>query len=100
MTPNGGGAKAGLQPGDRIVTIKGKQVEGSTGEKRVRDARKLLSRLDTGTPLRIGSVRDATPARAEVTPQIDQPVYVLQREGTLFPPNGKCQDQLDDHGKR
>src|SRR3546814_5420055 len=22
MTPNGGGAKAGLQPGDRIVTIK------------------------------------------------------------------------------
>src|SRR3546814_5188683 len=83
MTPNGGGAKAGLQPGDRIVTIKGKQVEGSTGEKRVRDARKLLSRLDTGTPIRIGYVRDGKPASAEVTPQIDQTVYVLQGDGSL-----------------
>src|SRR3546814_8990411 len=70
MTPNGGGAKAGLQPGDRIVTIKGKQVEGSTGEKRVRDARKLLSRLDTGTPIRIGYVRDGKPVSVEVTPQV------------------------------
>src|SRR3546814_4685395 len=80
MTPNGGGAKAGLQPGDRIVTIKGKQVEGSTGEKRVRHARKLLSRLDTGTPIRIGYVRDGKPASAEVTPQIDQNVYVRSEE--------------------
>src|SRR3546814_2329290 len=37
MNPNGGGATAGLQPGDRIVTIKGTQVEGSPGEKRVRE---------------------------------------------------------------
>src|SRR3546814_9974963 len=74
MTPNGGGAKAGLQPGDRIVTIKGQQVEGSTGEKRVRDARKLLSRLDTGTPIRIGYVRDGKPVSVEVTPQVDQTV--------------------------
>src|SRR3546814_718603 len=99
MTPNGGGAKAGLQPGDRIVTIKGKQVEGSTGEKRVRDARKLLSRLDTGTPIRIGYVRDGKPASAEVTPQIDQTVYVLQGDGSLMRAEGNVRMLRDDDGQ-
>src|SRR3546814_9852537 len=88
MTPNGGGAKAGLQPGDRIVTIKGKQVEGSTGEKRVRDARKLLSRLDTGTPIRIGYVRDGKPVSVEVTQKVDQTVYILQENGSLMRAEG------------
>src|SRR3546814_6433925 len=96
MTPNGGGAKAGLQPGDRIVTIKGKQVEGSTGEKRVRDARKLLSRLDTGTPIRIGYVRDGKPASVEVAPQIDQVVYILRDDGSLTRAEGNVRMQRDD----
>src|SRR3546814_208543 len=96
MTPNGGGAKAGLQPGDRIVTIKGKQVEGSTGEKRVRDARKLLSRLDTGTSIRIGYVRDGKPASVEVAPQIDQVVYILRDDGSLTRAEGNVRMQRDD----
>src|SRR3546814_12961371 len=84
---------------DRIVTIKGKQVEGSTGEKRVRDARKLLSRLDTGTPIRIGYVRDGKPASAEVTPQIDQTVYVLQGDGSLMRAEGNVRMLRDDEGQ-
>ena len=99
MTPNGGGAKAGLLPGDRIVTIKGKQVEGSTGEKRVRDARKLLSRLDTGTPIRIGYVRGGKPASVEVTPQIDQAVYLLQDDGSLMRAEGNVRMQRGDDGQ-
>src|SRR3546814_10008665 len=98
MTPNGGGAKAGLQPGDRIVTIKGKQVEGSTGEKRVRDARKLLSRLDTGTPIRIGYVRDGKPVSVEVTPQVDQTVYILQENGSPMRAEGNV--RVDGESKR
>src|SRR3546814_13153895 len=99
MPPNGGGAKAGLQPGDRIVTIKGKQVEGSTGEKRVRAARKLLSRLDTGTPIRIGYVRDGKPVRVEVTAQVDPTVYIMQENGSLRLAEGNVTMMRGDGGQ-
>src|SRR3546814_9404184 len=71
----------------------------STGEKRGRDARKLLSRLDTGTPIRIGDVSDGKPASAEVTPQIDQTVYVLQGDGSLMRAEGNVRMLRDDDGQ-
>ncbi len=98
VTPSGGGAKAGLQPGDRIVTIKGKQVQGSSGDKRLRDAQKLLSGLDTGSPVRIGYVRGGKPASVEVTPQVDQAVYIL-RDGSLMRAEGNVRMARDASGK-
>src|SRR5690606_36213186 len=99
VTPNGGGAKAGLQPGDRIVTIKGEQVEGSSGDKRLRDAQKLLSGLDTASPVRIGYVRGGKPASIEVTPQIDQTVYLLRDDGSLLRAEGNVGMMRDQSGK-
>lgn len=98
VTPNGGGAKAGLQAGDRIVTIKGKQVQGTNGDKRLREAQKLLSGLSTGSAVRIGYVRNGKPASVEVTPQVDQTVYILQDDGSLMRAEGNVRMQRDDAG--
>jgi len=99
VTPNGSGAKAGLQAGDRIVTIKGKQVEGPSGEQRLRNAQKLLSGLSTGSPVRIGYVRGGKPESVEVTPQIDQTVYIVKGDGSLIRAEGNVQMLRNDDGQ-
>src|SRR5690606_5872752 len=84
VTPGGGGAKAGLKPGDRITVIDGSTLQGSSGELRLRNARKLLSsRLEAGSPVRIGYVRDGKPASVDVTPQAGQGLYILQDDGSV-----------------
>lgn len=99
VTPNGGGARAGLQAGDRIVTIKGKQVQGASGDKRLQEAQKLLSGLSSDSAVRIGYVRDGKPASVEVTPQVDQAVYILQKDGSLMRAEGNVRMMHDDDGQ-
>ena len=98
VTPSGGGAKAGLQPGDRIVTIRGKQVQGTSGDRRLRDAQKLLSGLSAGSAIRIGYVRNGKPDSVEVTPQIDQAVYILH-DGSLLRAEGNVRMMRSQAGK-
>lgn len=99
VTPGGGSAKAGLKPGDRIVMIDGSQLQGSSGTLRLRNAQKLLSRLETGSPVRIGYVRDGKPASIAVTPQIDQTVYFVRDNGSLLRADGNVQMSRDDAGR-
>lgn len=98
ITPTGGGAKAGLKAGDRIVMIDGTQLQGSSGTRRLRNAQRLLSELDTGSPVRIGYVRDGKPASVEVTPQVDQVVYVLRGDGSLARAEGNVRIARSDKG--
>src|SRR3546814_13661613 len=59
----------------------------------------LFRSLNTGTPIRVGYVRDGKPASAEVTPQIDQTVYVLQGDGSLMRAEGNVRMLRDDDGQ-
>ena len=77
VTPDSAASKSGLQAGDRIVTIDGAQVLGSSGALRVQNARKLLGRLDTATPVRIGYQRNGKTAVASVTPKLGQRIAML-----------------------
>ena len=99
VTPGGGGAKAGLAPGDRIVMIDGASLQGTTGALRLRNARKLLSRVEAGSPVRIGYVRGGKPASVAVTPQIDQTVYFVRDDGSLLRASGNVHMARDSTGR-
>src|SRR5690606_21626460 len=100
VTPGGGGAKAGLKPGDRITVIDGSTLQGSSGELRLRNARKLLSsRLEAGSPVRIGYVRDGKPASVDVTPQAGQGLYILQDDGSVTRAEGNVRVTSDASGR-
>ena len=75
VTPDGGAAKAGLKSGDRITSVNGTPVLGSTGELRVDNARKLLGDLEAGKSVRIGYVRDGRTATVNVTPGNERDVF-------------------------
>lgn len=76
VTPDSAAAKAGLRSGDRLVSIAGTRILGSDGALRVENARKLLKDIDAGKPVRLGYVRDGRSANADVTPQLDERVFV------------------------
>jgi len=85
VTPDSGAAKAGLKAGDRITSIDGTQVLGTSGDLRLVNARKLFSDLDDGKPVRIGYVRAGKAATASVTPMLDQEIVWVGGPDRSFP---------------
>jgi membrane-associated protease RseP (regulator of RpoE activity) len=85
VTPDSGAAQAGLKAGDRIVSVGGTQVLGSSGELRVDNARKLLGDIEAGKVVRIGYVRNGKPATVNVTPSLDQEVFWVGTPGEGLP---------------
>jgi membrane-associated protease RseP (regulator of RpoE activity) len=77
VTPDSAAAKAGLRSGDRIVSIDGTQVLGSSGELRVENARKLLGDLDTKKQVKLAYLRDGRNGVVSVTPQMGERVIML-----------------------
>ena len=83
VTPDSAAAKGGLRSGDRVISIDGNQVLGSSGELRVENTRKLLGNLDTKTPVRVGYVRDGRNGVATVTPKLDQQVFLWHGDAPM-----------------
>lgn len=81
VTPDSGAAKAGLKPGDRITSVDGRQILGSSGALRADNLRVLLGKLDAKTPVKLGYMRDGRAASVSVTPQINRSVMVWQDDG-------------------
>ncbi|TWT21144.1 PDZ domain-containing protein [Luteimonas marina] len=69
VTPDGAAAKAGLRSGDRLLSVDGVQILGSSGELRVENARKLLGNLQADRQVRLGYQRDGRGASVAVTPR-------------------------------
>ena len=69
VTPDGAAAKAGLKSGDRLLSVDGVQILGSSGELRIDNARKLLGNLQAGREVRLGYQRDGRDASVAVTPK-------------------------------
>ncbi|WP_345294419.1 PDZ domain-containing protein [Luteimonas vadosa] len=81
VTPDSAAAKAGLRSGDRLVSIAGTRILGSDGKLRVDNARKLLRGMEAGKPLRLGYLRDGREAAVNVTPKMDDQVFVWRDDG-------------------
>ena len=78
VTPDSGAAKAGLKTGDRITSVNGTAVLGTTSELRVDNARTLLTDMEEGKPVRIGYVRGGQNATANVVPRMEPETVVLR----------------------
>lgn len=70
VTPDSAAAKAGLQAGDRIVSVNGVQVLGNSSELRLRNTRQLLDKLDDKSAAKLGYQRGGRNAVVSVTPQV------------------------------
>ncbi|MEZ0472750.1 PDZ domain-containing protein [Luteimonas salinilitoris] len=78
VTPDGAAAEAGLRSGDRLASIDGSRILGSSGELRAANARKLLAGLSADTPVRLGYERDDRSAMVTVTPRIGRGAVLLR----------------------
>ncbi|MDH5822950.1 PDZ domain-containing protein [Luteimonas sp. RD2P54] len=78
VTPGSAADEAGLRSGDRLVSVDGTRILGSSGELRAANARKLLGRLSAETPVRIGYQRDGRVVNVAVTPRTERTVAVLR----------------------
>ena len=76
VTPGGAAAAAGLENGDRLVSLDGNAITGTDGDARLTDLRTKLDKLDAKTPVRVGYSRDGKNAVVAVTPRIAENVFV------------------------
>jgi len=79
VTPDGPAAKAGLQSGDRLTAIDGREILGSSGDLRVANARGLLDHLEVKTPVRLTVQRGTQTLALKATPSLrdDLPTYAF-----------------------
>jgi len=77
VTPGSGAGQAGLRSGDRLLSVDGQEILGSSGELRVANARRLLAGLREGKPVRISYLRDGRRASVEVTPRRDSRIAIF-----------------------
>lgn len=80
VTPGGPAAEAGLRSGDRLLSINGTPIMGSSGELRVENTRKLVGALDAGTAATIGYQRDGREHSVEVAPRARTAMMVFDRD--------------------
>lgn len=78
VTPGSAADEAGLRSGDRLVSIDGTRILGSSGELRAANARKLLGRLSADAPVRLGYERDDRAATVAVTPRVGRGAVLLR----------------------
>ena len=81
VTPDSAAADAGLRSGDRLLGIDGKPILGSDGNLRIENARKLLGKLDTGTPVALAYERGGRKADVKVTPRLGNRALVYAGDG-------------------
>ncbi len=98
VTPDSAAAKAGLRSGDRLVSISGTPILGSDGQLRVENARKLLKDIEADKPVRLGYTRDGRSASANVTPRLDEHVFVWRDDGGAGGPMDGPVFIARDHG--
>lgn len=100
VTPDSAAARAGLRSGDRLVSIAGTRILGSDGTLRVENARKLLQDVEAGKPVRLGYMRGGRSANAQVTPQLDERVFMWNgSDGSLSKFDGPVTIRRDQDGQ-
>lgn len=77
VTPGSGASKAGLQTGDRLLSIDGESIDASHADQRLAQARTLLADLSAGTSVALEYQRGGATRRARAVPQLNEHVMVM-----------------------
>ena len=98
LTPGSAATRADLRSGDRLLSIDGVAITGNDADRRLSNARELLSELSTDTPVLIGYERDGKRASVKVTPQMDDRVMVFRGDGDALAARGRIRMHRGEDG--
>jgi hypothetical protein len=99
VTPEGPADRAGIKAGDRLIAINGVEIEGSSAQSRVENARRILLGFKSKDTVQIHYEREERRLDASMKPKLDARLMILANDGRVLRPKADVAVRRDRQGR-